>query len=1245
MHAVLPRLAAVVRQAFRSSAIFQTIPVLLLASVTATAQSASSNVLFSNPNPSRYGQSVTFTDQVFSTGLAPTGTVTFNDGGSTLGAGAVATITTADNSLGFSETPASWFKTAGVTLTANAGGAPNGTNTATQVVYNGAGAAGSYRVYVNSSPNTPTVSGQTYTASVWVKAAAPIALRVSANVGTPAACNVTTTWTRCAVTATGNGTSLKQFLIYSAASSNATFSIFVWGAQYETGTVTGPYVSTSGTGVTNGTAYVAALTTSVLTAGAHSITAAYSGDSNFNPSTSQILLHTVNSGNSFHGLYASVNPTAYGQSVTFTDQVFSNGAEPTGTITFNDGDSSIGGGAVTITSGNNSLGYSESSASWFKTAGVTLTANAGAAPNGTNTATQVAYNGAGTAGSYRVYANSSPNTPTVSGQIYTASVWVKATTPIALRVFANVGAAAPCNVTTTWTRCAVTATGNGTALKQFLLYSAASSNTAFSILMWGAQYETGNVAGPYVVTTGTGVTNAIAYTATLTTPVLTAGTHPITGAYDGDSNYSPSNSPTISQVVGKVTPTVALTCSPNPSGNGQSVTCTATLPNNAVSANSATIQFKDNGSNLGSPIAPPDLSATYTTSNFSVGTHSIVAAYSGNLNYNAANSATVSQVVSSQAAPSITSLSVTSGVVGTLVTINGNNFGSTPTVTFFNGVTAAVTSSSGTQIHTSVPNGATSGNVVVTTTSNLISNGRNFTVLPTPTVSGATPMYGVAGVPVVISGTNFGNTQGGSQISFNGTPATASSWGPNRIVVPVPAGAPAGSGPLTLRVSGVNFNLGTFKVQTISSLAVSPTSLTLPQNSVQRFVALATYSDATTQNITPAATWTSSNTSVLTVDSTGLYTAVGQGQSMIQATYGATSSNFVTVNVGAPSFVPVGSLHDARQNHAATLLQDGTVLVTGGQGSSNGSGFPLLRSAELYDPVATSFTLTGVMNQTREFHTATLLSNGKVLIAGGQTQGTGLYMLTATAELYDPSTSTFTPTGKLNHPRAFHTATLLSNGQVLIAGGEDENGPSTSAELYDPASGSFTPTNGNMTNPGGGAAVALNDGTVLFIEDASATGVNLEVFDPATGMFTATIANGFAGDTAVLLSSGNVLNYGLSIYDGESDVDIPSAQVCNAGTKVFSAVGDLSVARTSSPGTRLSNGKVVVIGGFSQQAGAIGDAEVYDPTSQTFLGAGSLNTPRWLHTATLLNDGTVLITGGAEDAGPLSSAEVYQAAP
>ena len=158
----------------------------------------------------------------------------------------------------------------------------------------------------------------------------------------------------------------------------------------------------------------------------------------------------------------------------------------------------------------------------------------------------------------------------------------------------------------------------------------------------------------------------------------------------------------------------------------------------------------------------------------------------------------------------------------------------------------------------------------------------------------------------------------------------------------------------------------------------------------------------------------------------------------------------------AGTFTATGSMTSKRYDHTATLLPNGKVLIAGGDGGYD--GYTILASADLYDPIAGTFTATGSMAAARCEHRATLLPSGKVLIAGGVFDGATPL---ASAELYDQAAGTFTATGSMTATRYDHTATLLPSGEVLIAGGRSDSADLTSAELYDPIAGTFT-TTGNM---------------------------------------------------------------------------------------------------------------------------------------------------------------------------------------
>ena len=215
-----------------------------------------------------------------------------------------------------------------------------------------------------------------------------------------------------------------------------------------------------------------------------------------------------------------------------------------------------------------------------------------------------------------------------------------------------------------------------------------------------------------------------------------------------------------------------------------------------------------------------------------------------------------------------------------------------------------------------------------------------------------------------------------------------------------------------------------------------------------------------------------------------------------------------------PMPTPTGPMSNGRQIHTATLLADGRVLVAGGYEAGNIT----LASADLYDPATDTFSATGSLAAARGFHTATLLSDGRVLVAGGgpASWSVGDAFLTS-AELYDPTTGTFSPTGSLATARDLHTATLLSGGRVLVAGGlargrayADDPQFLALAELYDPA-GSFSATGPMTERRARQMATLLADGRVLVTGgsgDFAAPLASAELFDPATGTFSPAGAGG-----------------------------------------------------------------------------------------------------------------------------------------
>jgi hypothetical protein len=333
--------------------------------------------------------------------------------------------------------------------------------------------------------------------------------------------------------------------------------------------------------------------------------------------------------------------------------------------------------------------------------------------------------------------------------------------------------------------------------------------------------------------------------------------------------------------------------------------------------------------------------------------------------------------------------------------------------------------------------------------------------------------------------------------------------------------------------------------------------------------------------------------------------------------------------------------------HTATLLPNGKVLIVGGAFDE----ITGLGTAELYDPATGTFTATGTMTAARCSHTATLLPNGLVLIAGGQ----AITELQLTAELYDPAAGTFTATGTMTTGRFagrfLHTATLLPNGLVLIAGGEMRTLGSSqvlaSAELYNPATGTFTATGNMATTKEYHTATLLPNGQVLIAGgqqgDVSAL-ASAELYNPAVGTFTATGTMPVATwkHTATLLPNGQVL-----VTGGRVQWTLAGAELYDPAAGTFTATGTMTTARYSHAATLLLDGLVLITGGQGGLGPPLESAELYDPAVGTFTAAGTMNGGRlgggrFEHTATLLGDGKVLIAGGNESFPSLATAELYE---
>lgn len=302
------------------------------------------------------------------------------------------------------------------------------------------------------------------------------------------------------------------------------------------------------------------------------------------------------------------------------------------------------------------------------------------------------------------------------------------------------------------------------------------------------------------------------------------------------------------------------------------------------------------------------------------------------------------------------------------------------------------------------------------------------------------------------------------------------------------------------------------------------------------------------------------------------------------------------------TWTQTGTMSVARTGATATLLGNGQVLVVGGCCNAAGNG---LTSAELYNPATGAWTLTGSLSTGRFGSTATLLSNRMVLVAGGAcARACGVQTFTnsiASSELYDPTTGTWTSTGKMHQPRESHTATLLPDGEVLVAGGlygcDDQLcTDNSSTELYNPATGKWSLTGSMHEAREQQTASLLADGDVLIaggLKEGGSFGngtqlslSTAELYDPTAGTWstTASMAGKHLGQTATMLNDGSVL-----VAGGGS----ATAELFEPGPAVWVSPGALLTPRTTFTATLLPDGTVLAAGGDGPDGQPLASAERY----------------------------------------------------
>ena len=322
--------------------------------------------------------------------------------------------------------------------------------------------------------------------------------------------------------------------------------------------------------------------------------------------------------------------------------------------------------------------------------------------------------------------------------------------------------------------------------------------------------------------------------------------------------------------------------------------------------------------------------------------------------------------------------------------------------------------------------------------------------------------------------------------------------------------------------------------------------------------------------------------------------------------------------------------------HAAVLLADGRVLVSGG---FSDFGFTRTAVAEIYDPAANTWTQANDMRRSRRLHTATRLADGRVLMAGG----TGSL---ASADIYDPTTDNWSAAGVLTDGRSEHTATLLPNGTVLVAGGLASAGYVGSSEIYNPATNSWSV---GPALPGGRArhaATLLANGELLLAggNDAGGPSNPSGYLDSVVRTDPSVARASTAGSTAVarqrlslnLLANGDAIAVGGAVGAGGVTIERYSR-----ATNAWTTAAAISANRLNHTATLLRDGRLLIAGGGGNVTAAVFTAaRAYDPAADSWTTLATPNAPRALHTATLLSDGSVLLAGGGRNTDPTSSLSI-----
>lgn len=346
-----------------------------------------------------------------------------------------------------------------------------------------------------------------------------------------------------------------------------------------------------------------------------------------------------------------------------------------------------------------------------------------------------------------------------------------------------------------------------------------------------------------------------------------------------------------------------------------------------------------------------------------------------------------------------------------------------------------------------------------------------------------------------------------------------------------------------------------------------------------------------------------------------------------------------TAEAMSPITYNVASLGTPRRYATATVLGNGKVLVAGGSDSMN-----TFATAEVYDPATDQWSAAGQMTGSpanRDRHTATLLSNGKVMVVGGL-NGMGV---NNTSSFYDPNTNAWTAGPNISRYRYGHTATTLNDGRVLVVGGYGGGVYHNSAEIYTPVTNSWSNTSNMIVARYGATATLLADGRVLVVGGTPGTYLDSvgssEIYNPATGTWSSgpSLSTARYAHLATKLSNGCVLVVG----GVDTSQNVPAAERWCPAWSSFQAIAGNAAKRVEATMATLSDNRVVVAGGRDGAGVVLSNIDIYDPVTNTWQTTDALKVARSRHAAVRLNGDRLLFMGGTGTTNaPLSNVEILR---